>query len=211
MERLIVFAIGVVVYLIYRALRGSRGPAVPQVTSSGKSYAFSEILPDPKFPQVRTIHSKIRGVTKRNDDRSDRQRIIRQSCRPGDALFFVREPTNPVDRNAIQIRRMVCTGVPDKPRIGEQLGYLSRELAEELAPRMDDGEFVLMGEILDVSGGHDGESVGVNYEMSVYMPAAKDTPHPQHRRRKPRQKAKQSDDPPCLNVSDGVGPSSPQE
>lgn len=59
---------------------------------------------------------------------------------------------------------MVCTGVPDKPRIGEQLGYLSRELAEELAPRVDDGEFLLMGEILDVSGGHDGESVGVNYE-----------------------------------------------
>jgi hypothetical protein len=80
-ERLIAFVIAVVVYLIYRAVRGSnRGSEAPQTASyTGKSYPFSEILPDPKFPQVRSIRSKIRGVTKRNADRSDRQRIIRQS------------------------------------------------------------------------------------------------------------------------------------
>jgi hypothetical protein len=207
MERLIVVVIAVVVYLIYRAVTSSnRGSGAQQVTGhTGKSYLFSEILPDPNFPQVRSIHSKIRGVTKRNTDRSDRQRIIRQWCHSGDALCFVREPINPVDRNAIQVRRVVCSDVPDQPHIGEQLGYLSRELAEELAPRMDHDGFVLMAEILELTGGHEGESVGVNFEMSVYMPAPKETPHQQPKKRKPRQKAKQSNDPPCLSTSEGVG------
>jgi hypothetical protein len=98
--------------------------------------------------------------------------------------------------------------VPDTPRIGEQLGYLSRELAEEFAPKMDDDGFVLMGEILDVSGGHEDESVGVNFEMSVYMPALKDMPHPQHKKRKPHQKTKQSGDQPCLDV-EGASPTNP--
>jgi|SRR5580658_2533472 hypothetical protein len=185
MERFLIVVIAIVIYLIYRAVRSSTRSS-PQTSYTGKSYVFSEILPDPKFPQVRSIHSKIRGVTKRNADRSDRQRIIRQWCHSGDALCFIREPNNPVDRNAIQVRRVVCSDVPDKPRIGEQLGYLSRELAEELAPRIDADGFVLMAEILDVSGGHDGESIGVNFEMSVYMPAPKDTPHPKKRQPRPK-------------------------
>lgn len=199
MEHLIVIVIAVVIYLIYRAMRGGSRESATKITRyTGKSYPFSQILPDPKFPQVRSIRSKIRGVTKRNADRSDRQRIIRQWCRSGDALCFVREPNNPVDRNAIQIRRIVCSDVPDKPRIGDQLGYLSRELAEELAPRMDADGFVLMAEIMDVSGGHNGESVGVNFEMSVYMPAPKDEPPRPPKKRKPR-RTKHSD-PPCLDV-----------
>jgi hypothetical protein len=34
----------------------------------GKSYPFSEFCSDPRYPQVRTIHTKIRGVTKANDN-----------------------------------------------------------------------------------------------------------------------------------------------
>lgn len=186
MERVIVFVVAVVFYLIYRAVRGNnRHPATPITSHSGKSYPFAEILPDPNLPQVRFIHSKIRGVTKRNADRSDRQRIIRQWCHAGDALCFVREPNNPVDRNAIQIRRVVCSDVPDKPKVGEQLGYLSRELAEEFAPRIDTEGFVLMAQILDVSGGKGDESVGINFEMGVYIPA-------QPKKRKTRRK-KQSE------------------
>lgn len=206
MDRLIVFVIAVVVYLIYRAVRGrNRGPAATSpISYSGKSYPFSEVLPDANLPQVRSIHSKIRGVKKRNADRSDRQRIIRQWCHSGDALCLVREPNNPVDRNAIQVRRIVCSNVPDKPRIGEQLGYLSRELAEEFAQRMDHDGFVLMAQILDVTGGEVGESVGVNIEISVYMPAPKNTPHPQRKKRRPRKKPEPSSDPSCVDVSDGA-------
>jgi len=50
-------------------------------------------------------------------------------------LLLVREPNNPVNQNAIQIRRIVCQ--QNRHILGERLGYVSRELAEHLAPRMD--------------------------------------------------------------------------
>jgi hypothetical protein len=205
MERLFIVAIALVIYLIYRALVGSaQGSGTKATGFTGKSYLFSEILSDTKLPRVRSIRSKIRGVTKTNADGSGRQRIIRQWCHSGDALCFVREPNNPVDSNAIQVRRIVCSDVPDRPHIGEQIGYVSRELAEELAPRVDDDGFVLMAEILDVSGGHEGESVGVNFEMSVYMPVSKDTPP--RKKRKPHKKARRSSDSPCIDVDDTAAP-----
>jgi hypothetical protein len=127
-------------------------------------------LDDPNFPHVRSIHTKIRGVTKENPDGVSRQQIISHCCRLGDALFLVREPNNPVDRNAIQVKRIVCSDVPDKPRLGEQLGYLSRELAEELAPNMDEHGFVLMAWIMNVTGGEDDECLGVNIQVEEYKP-----------------------------------------
>jgi hypothetical protein len=36
--------------------------------SSAVSYPFSEITADPNFPHVRSIHTKIRGVTKENHE-----------------------------------------------------------------------------------------------------------------------------------------------
>ena len=128
-----------------------------------------------------TIH----GVTKANDnDGSDRQRIIRQCCGSGDALFFLREPQNPVDRNAIQVRRVVYTDVPDKPRLGEQVGYLSRDLAEEFAARMDNDGWVMMGAILNISGEEFGENLGVNIEIAVYRPAPSQPPPKKRRARR---------------------------
>src|SRR3989442_13685959 len=94
----------------------------------GKSYPFSEFVSDPNFPHVRSIHTKIRGVTKENPDGVNRQQVISHCCQCG--LFLVREPNNPVDRNAIQVKRIVYSDVPDKPRLREQIGYVSRELAE---------------------------------------------------------------------------------
>jgi len=137
-----------------------------------KSYPFSEFRDDPRFPHVRTIRTKIRGVTKWNDDDGlDRQQIIRQCCESGDALYLQREPNNPVDRNAIRVRRIVCSDVPDKPRLAEQIGYLSRELAEDLAPMMDEHGHVLIAKILEVTGHEDGHSLGVNIEIEEYKPA----------------------------------------
>jgi len=134
-----------------------------------KSYPFCELQDDPRFPHVHTICTKIRGVTKRNDDGVNRQRIIRQCCGSGDALYLDREPNNPVDRNAIRVRRIVCTDVPDRPRLAEQLGYLSRELAEDLAPRMDKHGHVLLAKILEVTGGEN--ALGVNIQIEEYKPA----------------------------------------
>ena len=97
-----------------------------------KSYPFSEVANDANFPHVRSIHTKIRGVTKGNPDGASRQQIIKQWCRSGDALFLIREPNNPVDPNAIQVRRIVYSDVPNKPRLAEQIGYVSLELAGHL-------------------------------------------------------------------------------
>lgn len=206
MESLIVIVILLVAYMIYGIIGGRnqeipapqrtvplRHTAAPEHTTpapqGGKSYPFSEFSSDPRFPQIRTIHTKIRGVTKTSGDGSDRQRIIRQCCRSGDALFFLREPQNPVDRNAIQVRRVVCTDVPDKPRLGEQLGYLSRDLAQKFATRMDVDGWIIMGEILNLAGGQDGEALGVNIKLAIYRPAPTQPP-PKKRRARRRAKAK---------------------
>src|SRR5205085_6202559 len=109
------------------ALRGKGQEAstpqadAPRIAYYGKSYPFSEILPDPRLPHRRSIHTKIRGVTYANPNGADRQRIIRQWCHAEDALWLCREPQNRADRNAIAVRRVVCSDVPDNPRVGEQL------------------------------------------------------------------------------------------
>jgi hypothetical protein len=59
----------------------------------------------------------------------------------------------------------------DNPRLGEQLGYVSRELAEKLAPRVDRDGSVLMAWIMEITGGEDYESLGVNIQIEEYQPA----------------------------------------
>jgi HIRAN domain len=169
-------------YLIYRALRGkgqtASAPAdTAKIAYHGNSYPSSEILPDPRFPHLRSIHTKIRGVTYTNPDGADRQKIIQQWCHSGDALWLYREPENPADCNAIAVRRVVCSDAPDNPRVEEQLGYLSRELAEELAPDMDKRGHILMAHIMEVTGGDGGHSLGVNIQVEEYIPA-QEAAHP---------------------------------
>jgi hypothetical protein len=135
-----------------------------------KSYPFSELQDDPRYQHVRSLRTKIRGVTKRNADGMYRQDILMTCCQSGDALFLEREPNNPVDANAIRVRRIVC---PDKPRLGEQLGYLSREPAEDLAPGMDKHGVVLFAKIIEVTGGENGESLGVNIQVEEYISDAR--------------------------------------
>lgn len=205
MEAVFVLLFALVFYIVYRALKGnSSKPQAGKVEVSyhGKSYPFSEIKDDPNFPHVRSIHSKVRGVTYTNPDGASRQKIIQQWCQTGDALYFAREPKNPVDRNAIQVRRVVCSDDPDHPRLGEQLGYLSRELAEELAPDMDKRGFILMGRILNVTGGHDHESFGVNIQVEQYMPVkASDGALPATHRKKPASHRKKKDEADALPAS----------
>ena len=185
MEAVYFLLFALIFYIIYRALKrqnettpslatptAENTPARIETSHNEKSYPWSEIRDDPNLPHVRSIHTKIRGVKQTNADGGCRQTVIRLWCQPGDALYFAREPRNQFDRNAIQVRRVVCSGDPSHPRLGEQLGYLSRELAEELAPTMDKQGFVLMGKIVNVTGGHDGESYGVNIQVEEYMPVS---------------------------------------
>ncbi|MDR1412329.1 MAG: single-stranded-DNA-specific exonuclease RecJ [Actinomycetes bacterium] len=72
---------------------------------------------------------------------------------PADApLELERQANNPADANAIAVRR--ADG-------GHQLGFLNRDLAAQLAPRMDDGT-VWTVEVGQVTGGEDGAHFGLN-------------------------------------------------
>jgi hypothetical protein len=102
---------------------------------------------------VKSFRTKVVGVTKKNEDGSSRQKIIKQ-CRKGDSLFLVRDPANKFDSNAIEVRKKDATMV----------GYLSGELAEDIAPIMDGGKR-LAATVLDVTGGGPGESYGLNIQV----------------------------------------------
>lgn len=79
------------------------------------------------------IHSKVRGVSHKNDDGSSRQSAVRQ-CRPGQTLLLVRDKKNKHDSNAVK----VC--VEGKLfRRQRQLGFLSADLAGEIADDLDAG------------------------------------------------------------------------
>jgi len=100
------------------------------------------------------LHSKVVGVTRQNHDGSDRQEIAR-GCRGGERLTLRREPDNPQDANAVAVFRAN----------GEQVGYLSAGVAEQLAPLLDAGAPVT-AEVSEVTGGTpDKPTYGVNIRI----------------------------------------------
>lgn len=116
----------------------------------------------------RTLHTKVRGVTATNDDGSDRQKIVR-CCKPGEMLSLVREPKNRYDRNAVAVYRKGgwLLGV-------QQIGYLSEDLAEEFAARLDSGERI-EARVSEVTGGGGSflsarKNYGLNIELLIYGP-----------------------------------------
>lgn len=90
------------------------------------------------------IHSKVVGVTV-----GDRQELIRKYCYPNKELTLKREPYNEYDKNAISVYVN-----------SNQLGYIKKELAQDLAPRMDRGEEFKVS-ISNVTGG-DSYNYGIN-------------------------------------------------
>jgi len=73
---------------------------------------------------------EVAGVTYPNDDGSERQAIIR-SCHEGEKLILKHTPI-PEDKNGVIILR----------QNGQQLGWLPRWNAQEIAPYLDRGEIV---------------------------------------------------------------------
>ena len=76
------------------------------------------------------IITYVKGVDRRNPGffAKHRQSIV-NSCREGQTLLLIREPDNPEDPNAIK----VIKGKKD------QMGYLSRHVASQIAPLIDKG------------------------------------------------------------------------
>jgi len=109
------------------------------------------------------IKTKVRGVDQLNPDGSSRQQIIRDLVYDGAGLVLERQPENRFDPNAIAV-------LYDSADLDEykQIGYLSRDLATKLAPKMDAGQ-VIDAEVLDVTG-EDTDTLGVNIQLTVLTP-----------------------------------------
>ena len=140
-------------------------------SQQSRSFRFSEIEPSSNWKHVRTVKTKIKGVTYRGA-----QKIIRAKCHAGDALALVREPDNPVDLNAIQVCRLVNT--KGRSQLAEQLGYISKDLAAEFAPEMDNSARAI-AKIITLTGDYSGQqhrSVGVNIEIEIYSPVNAPSP-----------------------------------
>lgn len=105
---------------------------------SGNSYSSS---------LTRGFFTKIVGVTF-----DGRQRFI-PMLRTGEELQLRRECWNQYDRNAIAVY----------DGRGNQLGYISKELAKDLAPKMDAGIQYRIS-VASVTGGN-GYSYGVNVSV----------------------------------------------
>lgn len=98
------------------------------------------------------IRTKVKGVTFRNDDGTDRQNILAH-CHSGDQLRF---------------KFYEYEGTPAYAVYCDwgQIGNLAAELAKEITAR--EKPCIILGEILDVSGGYHGDYFGCNICLNIY-------------------------------------------
>ena len=118
-------------------------------------------IPDPAdydLQPVRSFHTKVVGVTKKNEDGSKRQEVI-AGCKVGELVVLIRESENPYDSNAIAVYHSSR----------KQIGFIAADLAEQLAPDLDSGQ-TISSRISDLTGGTpEKPSRGVNLEITVFQ------------------------------------------
>ena len=98
--------------------------------------------------QDREIRTKVVGVTYANTDGTDRQGFIAK-CKPGNSLGLIAEDDNPHDATAVSVWRRHNGWFSDT---WQQLGYLNRDLAEDVHDHMNSGGDAYV-RVLDVTGG----------------------------------------------------------
>jgi hypothetical protein len=104
---------------------------------------------------LETIYSKLQGVTRANRDGTRRQEIIAELCYPGQQLVLMRAP-NPYSHDNLDVY------------VAYQVGQVNPELAELLAPILEDGG-VVRAEITEITGGlEDKPTRGVNVKFTIY-------------------------------------------
>jgi len=114
----------------------------PVVTKPPKKYESP-----PTFKINKKFATKVRGVTHKNLDGTDRQKIIRK-CKKGEKVVLIREPDNPYDVATIAVFR----------KSGEQIGNISKDVAfghpafPGITYDMDNGAQV-SAKIIDILGG----------------------------------------------------------
>jgi hypothetical protein len=104
---------------------------------------------------METIYSKLSGVTRNNPDGSARQEIISELCYNGQLLWLLREP-NQYSYNNIGVY------------VAFQIGYVNPELADEIAPLLDEGLHV-DAQVVELTGGTpEKPTQGVNVAFTIY-------------------------------------------
>ncbi len=104
---------------------------------------------------VETIYSKLQGVTRTNQDGTNRQEIIAELCYRGQQLVLMRSPNSPSDNNL-------------DVYVAYQVGQVNTEIADLLAPILDEGSIV-RAQITDITGGSEEKPTqGVNVEFTIY-------------------------------------------
>jgi len=91
---------------------------------------------------MRSFYTKIVGVSFDNDNGISRQDLISELETVPCPLELCRQPQNPHDENAIAV-------IDPK---GRQLGYLSRNIAEQMAPMIDSG-LSIQAQAIQITGG----------------------------------------------------------
>ncbi len=104
-----------------------------------------------------SFYSKLTGVSKKNEDGRRRQEVIEEDLYEGLDLHLEREPENPYDPNAVAVFAS---------EYGDQVGYLSGKVAEEIAPLMDRGQLVTC-QVAEITGDY-GQTRGVNVVITKY-------------------------------------------
>jgi len=108
---------------------------------------------------MQEFYSKVVGVTAKNINDTDRQDYIQRYCREGKELFLKREPNNTYDSNAIAV--FIKTKLFFFKNVKFQIGYISTDIAQRLAPYMDKGGIVT-AHIKNITGGDEIKFYGVN-------------------------------------------------
>ena len=102
-----------------------------------------------------TIYSKLQGVTRTNQDDTNRQEIITELCYQGQQLLLMRAP-NQFSENNLDVY------------VAYQIGQVNPELADLLAPILDEGG-VVKAHITEITGGSEEKPTrGVNVSFTIY-------------------------------------------
>ena len=104
---------------------------------------------------VETMYSKLQGVTRTNADGSQRQDVIAELCYQGQQLLLMRAP-NQFSHNNIDMY------------VAYQIGQVNPDLADLLAPILDQGGMV-RAHITEITGGTEEKPTrGVNVSFTIY-------------------------------------------
>lgn len=90
--------------------------------------SVSVVLPDENDTPLQPRTCRVAGINKQGLSGKHRQKVIK-TLKPGVPIYLVRQPDNPYDADAVAL---FTAG-------GEDIGYLPREFAAEIAGRLDKG------------------------------------------------------------------------